>query len=187
MNDLKTFIIIGIIVVVLIILALGLERLKSERAAGGRAEFSGSLYDLVSTFKGDAATSRAFTWYTGDPGADGWLEVIKGKTSDFTGDGVIKVQAANTTVKTDQGTAGVHKAEITGLEPGTRYTYRVGSGEEEGVEPRIRVQHCGSGQRSGDLYQRYGFPGSNRCGFRNLGQHFGTGIQDLPGSRVYCA
>lgn len=52
MNDLKTFIIIGIIVVVLIILALGLERLKSERAAGGRAEFSGSLYDLVSTFKG---------------------------------------------------------------------------------------------------------------------------------------
>lgn len=131
MKDLRTFIIIGIIAAVLIVLALSLERFQVERAAEDKTgRLSVAVYDLVSTIKGDAATSRAFTWYTGDQGADGWLEVEKGEAADFTGDGVIRVQAAHTTIKTDQGTRGVHKAEITGLEPGTLYTYRVGSGEE---------------------------------------------------------
>ncbi|MEK3714594.1 purple acid phosphatase family protein [Paenibacillus sp. FSL R7-0333] len=131
MKDLRTFIIIGIIAAVLIVLALSLERFQVERAAEDKTgRLSVAVYDLVSTIKGDAATSRAFTWYTGDQGADGWLEVEKGEAADFTGDGVIRVQAVHTTIKTDQGTRGVHKAEITGLEPGTLYTYRVGSGEE---------------------------------------------------------
>ena len=128
MKDMRIFIIIGVIVAVLAVLALGVEWFKPERTAESAAP--GAPYDLVTTFKGDAASTRAFTWYTGDPGADGWLEVVQGGAADFTEDGAVKVQAANTVIKTDAGNKGVHKAEITGLEPGTLYAYRVGSGEE---------------------------------------------------------
>lgn len=132
MKDMKLLIIIGIIVFVLIVLALAVERVKPKQAAEGGAEFSGAVHDLVTTFKGDAATSRAFTWYTGNPGADGWLEVVQGGASAFSEEDPVQIQAASTTIKTDTGKKGVHKAEITGLEPDTLYSYRVGS-RTEGV------------------------------------------------------
>ncbi|MEK8213169.1 purple acid phosphatase family protein [Paenibacillus sp. FSL L8-0463] len=128
MKDFKVLIIVVIIVVVLILLALGLEWLKSEWTA--RPEESSAPYDLVSTFKEDAETSRAFTWFTGAPGAEGRLEVVKGKSAAFTAGNVVKVQAIDSVIKTDEGKRGVHKAVVTGLEPGTLYTYRAGSGKE---------------------------------------------------------
>ncbi|MBW4083067.1 metallophosphoesterase family protein [Paenibacillus sp. S150] len=128
MKDFKTLVIAGIIVIVLILLALGVEWLKSDKAAVAVA--SGSPYDLVTTLKGDAATSRAFTWYTEAPGVDGWLEVVQGDAAAFSAGTPIKVQAASTVIQTDLGKRGVHKAEISGLLPGTLYAYRVGSGSE---------------------------------------------------------
>lgn len=128
MKDFKTLIIAGIIVAVLILLALGMEWLKSERAAATVSP--GVPYDLVTTFKGDASTSRAFTWYTGDPGTAGWLEAAEGGAAAFSTGTPLKIQADNTVIQTDLGQKGVHKAEIRGLAPGTLYAYRVGSGAE---------------------------------------------------------
>ncbi|UQZ36244.1 metallophosphoesterase [Paenibacillus sp. PK3_47] len=128
MKDFKLLIIIGIIIIVLIIAAAAIERLKTERTAATAS--SGVPYNLVTTFKGDARSSRAFTWYTGDPGADGWLEIVKGSPSSFAEGAVIRTKAVHSVVKTDSGKKGVHKAEITGLEPGTMYSYRAGSGTD---------------------------------------------------------
>ncbi|WP_241781682.1 fibronectin type III domain-containing protein [Paenibacillus sp. DMB5] len=128
MKDLNFVLIIGIIFLVLIVAAVAFERLKAERAEAGL--LPGTPYNLVTTFKGAAATSRAFTWYTEDTAASGWLEVVKGENASFDGTSVIRVQAEDTTIKTDAGKRGVHKAEVSGLEPGTVYTYKAGSGEE---------------------------------------------------------
>ncbi|CAM4479854.1 purple acid phosphatase family protein [Paenibacillus typhae] len=128
MKDLKIVLIIGIIFLVLIVAAVVFERLKAERAEAGL--LPGTPYNLVTTFKGDAATSRAFTWYTEDAAAAGRLEVVKGENASFDGTSVIRVQAEDTTIKTDAGKRGVHKAEVSGLEPDTVYTYRAGSGED---------------------------------------------------------
>lgn len=128
MKDFKTLLIIGIVIVVLIVAAVALEWLKSERPAETLS--SAAPYDVVTTFKGDAETSRAFTWYTTDSGAAGRLEVIQGGNAVFSGDAVMKVDAENTVITTDKGSRGVHKAEVTGLEAGTLYTYRVGTGHD---------------------------------------------------------
>lgn len=128
MKDLKTVLIIGMIIVVLIVAAVAVEWMKSEQPAETRS--SAAPYDVVTTFKGAAETSRAFTWYTEDPEADGWLELVKGGDTAFNGESVIKVEAVHSTMKTDKGSRGVHKAEVSGLEAGTQYTYRVGTGNE---------------------------------------------------------
>nr|WP_154118145.1 metallophosphoesterase family protein [Paenibacillus monticola] len=110
----------------MILVVVGLEWLKRLESPAASAV----PYDIVTTIKGDAGTSRAFTWYTGDPDAAGRLEIVKGEKTSFTTGGVRKVKADSASLKTDIGKRGVHKAEATGLEPGTTYTYRVGSGVE---------------------------------------------------------
>ncbi|MHA6530034.1 purple acid phosphatase family protein [Paenibacillus sp. BAC0078] len=146
MKDLKILFIIGIIVIVLIVLALGVERLRPKQAEV--AASSGMPYDLVTTFKGDTGTSRAFTWFTADPGAAGWLEVVKGGAAAFAGGIPLKAEAVNTVIQTDAGARGVHKAEISGLEPGTLYSYRVGSGAEGEWSDvaEFRTAEAGSGK-----------------------------------------
>ena len=125
MKDYKFAIIIGAVFIVMILVALGVEWSKSQSSASAPVP-----YDIVTTLKGDPETSRAFTWYTSDSNAAGVLELVEGQTSSFADKEVIRVEAVNTTIQTDNGTRGVHKVEVTGLEPGTLYTYRVGSGIE---------------------------------------------------------
>lgn len=78
MRDYKFAIILGVLVIVVILVAYGLERSKSGSDANSPAP-----YDLVTTFKGAASTSRAFTWYTSDSSAAGILEIVKGQVSSF--------------------------------------------------------------------------------------------------------
>lgn len=125
MKDYKFAIILGLVVIVLILVAVGMEWSKS-----GSSAKSSTPYDLVTTFKGDAGTRRAFTWYTNDSNTSGVLELVKGRSSSFANSDVLRVEADSSSIKTDNGTRGVHKAEVTGLEPGTMYSYRVGSGVE---------------------------------------------------------
>lgn len=125
MKDYKFAIILGVVVIILILVAVGMEWFKS-----GSSAKSSAPYDLVTTFKGDAGKSRAFTWYTSDSNAAGVLELVKGQASSFANLDVIRVNANSNSIKTDNGSRGVHKTEATGLEPGTLYSYRVGSGVE---------------------------------------------------------
>ncbi|MFD0682219.1 MULTISPECIES: purple acid phosphatase family protein [unclassified Paenibacillus] len=88
---------------------------------------------IVTTLKGDSHTSRAFTWYTDDPNAASVLQLTKGTgVSSFEGTAVQTVTGSSTTIETGNGQIqGVHKVNVTGLEPGTEYSYRVGSGQDK--------------------------------------------------------
>lgn len=84
---------------------------------------------IVTTFLGEAGTSRAFTWYTEEASGTGVLELAPGdQPAAFTkGTGVRTVAAVSEPVQTDkEHTETSHKAAVTGLEPGHTYIYRVG-------------------------------------------------------------
>lgn len=79
----------------------------------------------------DTRTTKAFNWHT-NPATEGTVvELVK--QTDFTGfdaNNIIRVQGRSNLFNTyDTGTIRVHKAEATGLEPGTVYVYRVGDGD----------------------------------------------------------
>ncbi|OPA81246.1 metallophosphoesterase [Paenibacillus selenitireducens] len=116
---------IGIIVLILMILAVIflVEWIKADAKHQPKS--------IVTTIHGDARTSRAFTWYTVNPNADTVLQLIQGKDpANWNQDQVMTVQGSTTTIETSKGTwQGVHKVTVTGLAPGTEYSYRVGSGK----------------------------------------------------------
>lgn len=181
MKDLKALIVIGTIVVLLILVALGLEWLKPERSAANSE--TGAPYNLVTTFKGEAETSRAFTWFTGDPDAEGWLEVVKGKTDVFTAGQVIKVQAADRVVTTDRGKRGVHKAEVTGLEPGTLYSFRAGSGKEGEWSTAAVFTTAAEDSDSVTFINVTDSQGETAADFRLWGQTVDRAFQTFPAAR----
>ena len=112
---------------------LWLESQKKEASPGSSIPKS-----LVTTWKEDARSSRAFTWFTSNPEDATVIQWTKGAgITDFTGSGVQTLAGITTAIKTDKAhTQGSHKVQITGLEPGTAYSYRVGSGKEhEWSEP----------------------------------------------------
>lgn len=106
--------------------ALWLEHAKDKQQQG-------HPYGLVSTFKQDARTSRAFTWETDGTVKESVIELMPdGEYADFSGAQVLRF----TGVASLLGSSGearkrmAHKAEATGLQPGTIYKYRVGSGAD---------------------------------------------------------
>ncbi|WP_238996540.1 purple acid phosphatase family protein [Paenibacillus pinistramenti] len=112
-----------------VVLYLGRIAGRTENTAGGTESKNGGPYDIVTTFKSDPQTSRAFTWYTDDAGEETVVQLLKGEgTPDFSSADLISVQGETTVYEGSSGQQkGVHKAEASGLEPGTAYTYRVGS------------------------------------------------------------
>ncbi|GAA3406881.1 fibronectin type III domain-containing protein [Paenibacillus hodogayensis] len=92
---------------------------------------SASPKSLVTTIKGDARTTRAFAWYSDSPQADAIVQVAKGAgNGSFEGSNVLVVKGTSRAIRTGGGREqGAHQVEVTGLSPGTTYTYRVGSGE----------------------------------------------------------
>jgi predicted phosphodiesterase len=81
------------------------------------------IQDLVTTFFGDARTTRAFTWRT--PYCDGETEIQYAKADGFTGFEAADVVKKSASRETSDGE--YHKVVLEGLEPGTTYKYRVGS------------------------------------------------------------
>ncbi|UVI28269.1 purple acid phosphatase family protein [Paenibacillus spongiae] len=89
---------------------------------------------LVTTFKGDPKTSRAFTWHTKSTEGEAVLQVLKGSSAAaFESGDVLEFRGATTAIENDKGVfQGVRKAEASGLAPGTGYMYRVGDGSSGG-------------------------------------------------------
>ncbi|WP_167345657.1 phosphodiester glycosidase family protein [Paenibacillus riograndensis] len=83
------------------------------------------------TMGADTATSRQFTWQTDPNTTDSVVELIK--QAEFTGfeEGKgLRIEGSSYIYNTNNdGTMRVHKAEATGLAPGTKYVYRVGDGK----------------------------------------------------------
>ncbi len=89
---------------------------------------------LVTTFKGDPKTSRAFTWYSQNAESEGILQLAVGTDAGSLNEsGTRNFEAESTAIDVGEGRQEtVHKVEITGLSPGTSYIYRVGDGTEQG-------------------------------------------------------
>ncbi|WP_409344561.1 fibronectin type III domain-containing protein [Paenibacillus sp. MBLB4367] len=126
--------IVGGLLVLSIAAFAGVELLKSRAASPAKPKA------LVTTFKGDPRTSRAFTWHTGNPEAAAVVQVVKGAENiTFEEKMTMTIKGETTSIEVAKGRRqGVHKAIVTDLEPGAVYTYRVGSGEAGGwSEPAI--------------------------------------------------
>lgn len=87
-------------------------------------------YNVNVSMGGDPKHERGFTWHT-HPSVEGTVLELA-KKDGFTGfdqAGVMKVEGDSSLFVTyDIGTVRVHKATVSGLEPGTTYVYRVGNG-----------------------------------------------------------
>lgn len=132
----KGLLILILLVVVLVGAALGIEYLKQreeKRVSSKVAQAANAPYSIVTTYNGETKTARAFTWKTADSGLASVIEVIEGEDGNGLAAGKgLRISGDSTTLKTSAGKIGVHKAVVTGLAPGTTYTYRVGSGEADG-------------------------------------------------------
>lgn len=121
----KDVIILAGVCLLLLIVVAGLEWMKEEESVKPKS--------LVTTFKSDPKTSRAFTWHSGQADVETVIQLVKGTdNADWDSDSVLSFTGATTPLIIEDGTTqGVHKVEATGLEPGTTYTYRAGSGKSK--------------------------------------------------------
>lgn len=121
----KDMMILLICCALLVVGAIGMEWLKANMSVKPAA--------IVTTFKGDPKTSRAFTWHSTNAHSGSIVQIIEGADpSDWEEALVMTFKGTTSSIDIGEDTLrGVHKAEATGLKPGTTYTYRVGSGEKE--------------------------------------------------------
>lgn len=90
-----------------------------------------SVKSVGTTFRGNPKTSRAFTWFSETEPA-GILQIVQGNSEDAFDRGnsaVYEAQTEAVDTKKD-GQQYAHKVEVTGLEPGTEYMYRIGTGTD---------------------------------------------------------
>ncbi|HTG71246.1 MAG TPA: metallophosphoesterase family protein [Candidatus Udaeobacter sp.] len=122
----KEMIVLLVCCALLIAGAVGMELLKNEKSNKPSA--------VVTNFKGDPMTSRAFTWHSADLQAEAIVQIMKGVEEKSWEDGqVMTFKGTTSVIEIGEGAKqAVHKAEANGLEPGTTYIYRVGNGEEKG-------------------------------------------------------
>ena len=88
----------------------------------------GTVSKVTVTFNGNTATSKGFTWYTTLASANSDLQVVEktgatpdfSKATKFTGKYLLSTHAPSFPAEL------VHKAEATGLKPGTTYFFRAG-------------------------------------------------------------
>ncbi|WP_426450288.1 fibronectin type III domain-containing protein [Paenibacillus sp. S-38] len=101
---------------------------------GGAAGAAGAAVpkSIVTTLAGDARTSRGFAWYTAEGQGPAVVQIAEGTGERvLQGSEVWSVSGVTTPVKTDRDEVqSSHQVNVTGLKPGTTYTYRVGSGAE---------------------------------------------------------
>lgn len=97
---------------------------------GGIASAISAVPDHVTlTWTGDPRTSQTITWRTDGSVGGGELRLEEAVGNAASGLTRAPLLAATTTLETANGEMNLHSATATGLKPGTRYRYQVGSGE----------------------------------------------------------
>ena len=120
-RDIIWLIAIGLAILIIVVGAEWLKVGQSEKPKS-----------VVMTLKHSAQTSRAFSWYTESVDVPSVLQLVKGSDMNFNGQDVITINGSTSSVDVGNNhEQGVHKVEATGLEPGTAYSYRVGSGKDK--------------------------------------------------------
>jgi hypothetical protein len=128
MSNYKEFWMLGILLIIIVAIFAGIELLQAKQDSPMKPR------SIVTTFKDSPQTSRAFTWYTLSPDAATVIQMAEGS-------GITNFEEADVTTQTgttsmidtgDAGLQGSHKVNVTRLNPGTFYTYRVGNGEPNG-------------------------------------------------------
>lgn len=111
-----------------------------------KARISPKMPKLLNmTFNGNPKTSKAFAWYTDEDVTGTQLQVVEASKvigGVFPTEGIIDftgtTEIVNVFMSEDDRDDGIysqfasHKAIASDLEPGTRYAYRVGNGDEDG-------------------------------------------------------
>lgn len=83
---------------------------------------------VTTTITGNPDTSRAFTFYTPTGSQSPVIQYAEGSSVFFSN---TAEKAATTTVSTNAKEYDVHKVELTGLKPDTRYSYRLGDKDKD--------------------------------------------------------
>ena len=86
-------------------------------ASAKELSLNNKVYNLVTSFIGDASTSRGFAWTAVDGYEDMVLRYAVSGTDDY---------KTVTPKVVDKETHLYYKADVTGLTPGTKYTYHIG-------------------------------------------------------------
>ncbi len=85
---------------------------------------------ITLSWTGDAQTSQTVTWRTDTTSTASIVQYVTGSVATFPSAGYVeKAGDAATLYKTDLGDENIHRVTLTGLTPGTAYTYRVGDGK----------------------------------------------------------
>lgn len=83
---------------------------------------------IILTWQGDPARAQSVTWRTGTTVGAGLAQIVKSSPGPIDAGAARRIPAVTTLVTTDLGAAHYHTARIFGLDPATRYGYRVGDG-----------------------------------------------------------
>ncbi|HEY5587242.1 MAG TPA: fibronectin type III domain-containing protein [Ruminiclostridium sp.] len=85
----------------------------------------GTVNKVTVTFNGDTKTSKGFTWYTTLASANSDMQLVQktDKVADFS---KATKFSGKYSISTNSNSELLHKAEATGLKPGTSYSFRVG-------------------------------------------------------------
>jgi hypothetical protein len=83
---------------------------------------------IVLTWADDPSTSQAVTWRTDTSVQKGVAEFAVAESGPKFANKSKRIDATTSPLKTDLGEAHYHTAHFTGLEPATKYAYRVGDG-----------------------------------------------------------
>ncbi|WP_410771433.1 fibronectin type III domain-containing protein [Fontibacillus sp. BL9] len=124
---------LALLCVVILAGAAMLEMWK-DREPDKNPGYGNTAKSLVTTFKGDPKTSRAFTWYSQNAESQGFLQLATGTdVRELEKSDALTFEAASSAIMPEEGRQEtVHRVEATGLSPGTAYIYRVGDGTEQG-------------------------------------------------------
>jgi|GEM_PF-30754 len=138
-------------------------------------------YNISVTMGQDPSTSRGFTWHT-DPLTTGTVVQVV-KEAEFAGFDQANVQTVTGSSSLfntlDIGTIRVHKATVTGLEPGTKYVYRAGDGEGNFSAQGSFATAAASGDELKFLFIGDS-QASNAAGFALWGDTLRKGLSDHP-------
>lgn len=180
MDKMKVYLLIGAVLII-IVLAIAIK----QWIQGSPSPSSLAPHSIVTNFKGNPQTSRAFTWHTKSPDAATVLQLAPGSgVASFDGKDVLTFYGTTSQIRAKDGVLrGVHKVEATDLAAGTRYTYRVGNGEKDGWSQPAEFETEAMGTKEFTFINVTDSQGITDDDFKLWGQTLGRAFETFPDAK----